>query len=280
MAKTDALNIFQTDESTKDKLTESYAELMDMIQQEALSTQLKNTNLSGDPESGSIVCRRLKTSSSETYGTARTAGEGDQINDNGVTINVDTNKEIVEELELKDIELYGIDGILGKRQANHVKAFTRDIDSAFFTEAEAEGSEVTLGTSDIEDQLEELIQEVETTQNDNVDGVDRDMLVLTVKPSVYGALRNYVDTLPNPMGGGVDARFFHDVRVYPNLRQTKDAICMAVGSVGQLVKVSPYKLDNIPLSDAVAVTLFYYYGTKAVMPDLIQYADTGSIVSA
>lgn len=277
MAKTDALSILQSDRDTADKLAESYAELMDMIQKAALSPQLKNTNISGDPQTGSIVARRLMTSTSKTYGTARDATEGDKVADNGVTINVDTDKEIVEEVELKDIELYGIDGLIGKRQANHQKAFIRDIDTAFFAEAVAEGTEYNFVSGDIEDKMEEIIQEVETTSNDNVDGVDRDMIVLSVKPRVYGLLRNYVDTLPNPLGGGVDARSFHDVRVYSNTRQTKDVVCMAMGSVGQLVKVSPYRLDNVPLSDAAAITLFYYYGTKAVMADLIQYADLNQL---
>ena len=277
MAKTDALSIFLSDRSTEDTLIEKYAELVDMIQQGALSTRLKNANLSGDPDSGSVVCRRLMTSISRDYGTARTAGEGDGIANNGVTINIDTDKEIVEEVQFKDVQMYGIDGLLSKRQANHAKAFIRDLDNAFFTEAVAAGSEHTFTATDIEDRIEEIIQAVETTQNDNVDGVDRDMLALTVKPSVYGELRNYIDTLPNPAGGGVIPSYFHDVLVFPNLRQTKDVICMAQGSVGQLVKVSPYKLDNIPLSDALAITLFYYYGTKGVMGDLIQYGDFSEV---
>lgn len=280
MSKTDALSVLLSDKETKDKLTESYAELMDMIQQGALSIQLKNTNLSGDPQSGSVVCRRLMTSTSRTYGTARDAGTGDAVANNGVTINVDTNKEIVEEVEFKDIQLYGIDGFLTKRQLNHSKAFIRDLDNDFFTQAVAGGTEHNMTATDIEKQIEEIITAVETTQNDNVDGVDRDMLVVTVKPAVYGALRNKIDTLPNPAEGGVVPNYFHDVRIYPNLRQSKDVICMANGSVGQLVKVSPYKLDNVPLSDAMAITLFYYYGTKAVMEDLIKWSDLEAAPSA
>ncbi len=273
MSKQDALNVFLTDGTTEDKLMEGYAELVDMIQKTALSFQLRNTNISGDPQTGSIVCRRLETSESKAYGTARAAHEGDLIKNNGVTINVDTNKEIVEEVEFKDIELYGIDGLVSKRQANHQKRWTRDLDNAFFAEAVSEGNEHTFVESDIEDKMEEIIQRIETRQNDNVDGVERDMIVLTVKPRVYGLLRNYVDTLPNPLGGGVNPATFHDVRVFSNHRQTKDVICMAEGSIGQLVKSSPYRLDNVQLSDALAISLFYYYGTKAVMPDLIEYAD-------
>jgi len=272
MAKQDAINIFLSDGTTEDKLTESYAELIDMVQKGAISSQIKNVNLSGDPESGSVEVRRLETSASKAYGTARTASEGDAIGNNGVTINLSNDKEIVEEVEWKDIQLYGIDGILSKRAVNHQLAMIRELDTAFFTEAEADGSEETISSSDIEDRVEELIQSVETTANDNVDGVDRDMIVLTLKPDVYGELRNYIDTLPNPVDGGVDVKKFHDVRVFSNNRQTKDAICMVVGSVAQPVVAQPYAVDRIPLSNAMAVELFYSYGTQAVMADLIKYA--------
>ena len=32
---------------------------------------------------------------------------------------------------------------------------------------------------------------------------------------------------------------------------------------------NPYGAEKIPLSEAYAVSLFYHYGTKVVMPDLI-----------
>jgi len=281
MAKTDTLSIYLANGSTKDKLTEAYAEVVDMIQKGAISQQIKNTALSGDPESGSVEVRRLMTSASQAYGTARTARAGDAVKNNGVTVNLSSDKEIVEEVAQKDLLLYGVDGILDSRKLNHQKAMIRELDSAFFTEAESAGTEVTVTTDTLVEQLEELIQAVETTENDNVDGVDRDMLVLTLTPAIYGALRNYIDTLPNPVDGGVDVKMFHDVRVFSNTRQTEDAICMAVGAIAQPVVAKPYEVERIPLSNDYAVELYYSYGTKAVMPDLIAYADVGDdVVSA
>ena len=277
MAKQDALNIFLSNGSTEDKLTESYSELVDMIQKGAISSQIKNVNLSGDPESGSVEVRRLMTAASQVYGTARTAQGGDAIKNNGVTINLDQDKEIVEEVEWKDIQFYGIGDILAKRQKNHQLAMVRELDTAFFTEAVSAGTEETITSSTIEDQIEELIQSVETTSNDNVDGVDRDMIVLTVKPAIYGQLRNYIDSLPNPVDGGVDVKKFHDVRIFSNTRQTVDAICMVVGAIAQPVVAQPYEVDRVPLSNAIAIELFYHYGTQAVMPDLIKYASLSAV---
>lgn len=273
MAKLDALNIFLSDGTTEAKLREAYAEVIDMLQKSAISTRIKNENLSGDPEAGSVEVSRLMTAVSNAYGTARTAGEGDAVKDNKVTVVLNQDKEIVEEIEWKDIQLYPIDSILSKRALNHQKALERELDTAFFAEAVAEGTEATLTGTDLEDKIEELIQAVETTSNNNVDGVDRDMIVVTLKPQVFGDLRNYIDTLPNPNEGGVDANYFHGVRIFSNHRQTVDAIAMAVGSIAQPVTAQPYAVERIPLSNAVAVELYYSYGTEAVMPDLIQYAD-------
>jgi len=277
MAKQSALSIFESDKSTLDALIESYAELVDMIQKGAISAQLKNTILSGDPESGSVEVRRLMTSASQAYGTARTAGEGNLVANNGVTINLDQDKEIIEEVEWKDIQFYGIPAILAGRRRNHQLAMIRELDTAFFAEAESAGSEATVTGATIVAKMEELIQSIETVSNDNVNGVDRNMIAVTVTPAIYGELRNYIDTLPNPREGGVDAAFFHDVRVFSNSRQTEDAICMVYGSVAQPVVAKPYELDRIPLSNSIAIELFYHYGTKAVMADLIKYASFSEV---
>ncbi len=277
MAKEDALNIFLSNGSTLDTLMESYAEVVDMVQKSSISSQLKNVNISGDPQGGSVEVRRLLTAVSQAYGTARTAGEGDAILNGGVTVNLDIDKEIVEEIEWKDIELYGISDLLNKRAKNHQMAMIRELDTAFFTEAVSAGSEETITTSTIEDQIEELIQSVETTSNNNVDGVDRDMIAVSVTPAVYGQLRNYIDSLPNPVNGGVDVKRFHDVQIFSNTRQSVDAVAMVIGAVAQPVIANVYKMERIPLSNAIAVELFYSYGTAAVMPDLIKYATLSSV---
>jgi hypothetical protein len=273
MAKQDALSIYLSDGTTEDKLIESYAETIDMVQKRAISAQIKNVNLSGDPESGSVEVRRLETAASQAYGTARTAGAGDKVKNNGVTINLDQDKEIVEEVEWKDIQMYGVDGILAKRRRNHQMAMVRELDTAFFTEAVSAGTEVTVTGSTIVAKVEDLILELETVSNDNVDGIDRDMIVLTVKPEVYADLRTYIDTLPNPVDGGVDVETFHGVRIFSNNRQSQEAIAMVEGAIAQPVTAKPYEAERIPLSNAVAIELFYSYGTQAVMSDLIMYAD-------
>lgn len=269
MARQDALNIY-VDDSTKDKLAETYGEVIEAVQKEAISEQIKNKNYSGDPQSGSVEIDRFKNSTVNPYGTARTNGKGDALKNNGkVTVTVDTDNEIVEEIERKDVKLFGLAGMAEKRKRNHVKRMAAYLDNQFFAKAEAEGTAVSgITDTNIEDILEALIQSVETTQNDWVDGVDRDMLVLTVKPNVYGKIRNYIDKIDGS-DGTMD--YFHKVRLYSNIRQTKDAICMIDGAVAQLVTTDEYEAEKIPLSNAIGLELFFSKGTKSIMPDLIKY---------
>lgn len=81
-------------------------------------------------------------------------------------------------------------------------------------------------------------------------------------------LRKYVDRIDGGVGAE-EAPLFHGVRVYSNTRQTADVIVMRQGSVGQPVSIDEYDAERVGLSNAVAVELFYSYGTAAITPDLI-----------
>lgn len=276
MARTDALNIF-VDNSTHDKLAESYGNVIDAVQKGAVSEQIKNKNYSGDPATGSVEIDRFKNASIDDLGTARTGGKGTALKNTGkVTVNVNTDKEIVEELANKDVQLFGLAGMAERRKENHTKRMIAYLDNEFFAEAESEGTEIETEGTTIAEQIEELIQSVETTKNDWVDGVDRDMLVVTVKPSIYGALLNYIDSVPNSISG-LKEDLFHKVRIYSNHRQTADAICMIEGAIAQPVVVNQYEAEKIPLSNDIALELFFSKGTKAVMPDLIKYFGSASV---
>ena len=272
MARQDALSIYINAED-KDKLAETYGEVIEAVQKGAISEQIKNKNYSGDPSTGSVEIDRFKNATINDLGTARAGGNGDELKNTGkVTINVDTDKEIVEEIAKKDIKLYGITGRAEKRKNNHIKRMIAYLDTQFFAKAEEEGTAVTptAGATDVAKKLEELIVAVETTVNDWVDGVDRDMLVVTVTPTVYSQLLNYIDSVPNSLTNLTD-EYFHKVRIYSNHRQTKSMICMIDGAVGQLVTTDEYDAEKIPLSNDIALELFFSKGTKAVMPDLIKF---------
>ncbi len=274
MARTDARNIYIND-NDKDKLAETYGDVIESVQKSAVSEQIKNKNYSGDPASGSVEISRFVNAQVKDQGTARTAGAGDHLIDRPVTVNVDTDKEIVEEVNKTDLRLHGVTGIAEKRKVNHAKRMQAYLDREFFSCAEAEGTNVNVTGTNIIEKLEKLILNVETTTNDFVDGVDRDLLVLVVKPAVYSEVKNYINEVANSLTG-VTEKLFNNVRIYENHRQTKDAICMIDGAIAQPVVTDEYDLEKIPLSNNFGLELFFSKGTKAIMPDLIKYANVSS----
>ena len=271
MARTNAISIVNGENA--DQLAESYGNLIESVQKGAISEKIKNTMYSGDPSTGSVEINRFVNAAVADYGDARSDGKGSALNNAGkVTVNIDTDKEIIEEIEGKDIALFGLPGIIARRVQNHAKRMIANLDSAFFAAAETAATEVTVEGTAIEDIAEEMIQSIETVSNDYVDGVDRDQIVLTLTPAAYGKLRNYVDkvTVPTANSGEEEIAMFHGVRVYSNVRQTAGIVAMVEGAVAQPVLVNEYTDEKINLSNAHAVELFYSYGTKAIMPDLIK----------
>jgi len=280
MARQDALSIKLTDGTTPADLMEQYAGLIENIEATAVSIQLKNYNLSGDPMGGSVEAKRFENSVSVAYGTARTAGAGVDVQTEPVVINLNVDREIVEEIEAKDIKLYGIPAMLQRRAQNHKSAMKRELDTAFFTEAYVTGTATTCAGATWDIKLEELAVALETTSNTYVDGVDRSMMAFVVTPSVHSLLRLQIDAMPatdNAYAKGA-VGLYHGVPIWVSnhlpkgVGQVVNAFVMAFGSVAQPVAISqPYTDERIPLSNSHAVELFYNYGTKAVTPDLIRY---------
>jgi hypothetical protein len=193
-----------------------------------------------------------------------------------VTVPVDIDREIVEEIEQKDISLYGVEGLLTRRSQNHTKSMIRELERAFFTAGAADGTSFTPTKTDPNEILEELILQVETTKNDFVDGVDRDMISVTMSPAKYSEVRNFLDT--GVHNANIETNIeefgtFHGVRVYSSIYVPASVgrIAMVDGSIALPVLPMPYDAREIPLSKAIGVALFYSYGAKVVTPDLIQY---------
>lgn len=285
MARLDALSIKMTNGSTAEKLAEEYGKVIENLQHITLASRLKNTDLSGDPTSGTVEAKRFVNITGQTYGTARTAGKGQYIKANPVVVSLNDNTEYLEEVEEKDLRTYGVDGLIERRTKNHQDALAVELDTKFFAEAVSQGTSFTAtGTNPaIEDEIEEAIQTIETTKNSYVNGVPRNMIEVVMSPAYYGKLRNKINSISNSNNLGVVPNYeegtFNNVNVYSNvfLPQGINYVVMVKGSVAQPVMTSVYNPAKIDLSDAIGFGLFAYKGTKAVTPDLIIY--NGSVVS-
>ena len=280
MARLDALSI-ELISGGKDKLAEEYGKVIENLQHITLASQLKNTDLSGDPTSGTVEAKRFKNITGNAYGTARTAGKGQAIKETPVVISLNDNTEYVEEVEEKDLKTYGVNGLIERRTKNHQDALAVELDTKFFSEAVTAGTSFTAtGSPTIEDEIEEAIQTIETTKNDFVNGVPRNMIEVVMSPLYYGKLRNKINSINNSNNLGVVPNFeqgtFNNVDIYSNvfLPSGINYVVMVKGAVAQPIMTSIMNPEKVQLSDATAFGLFAYKGTKAVMPDLIIYNGT------
>lgn len=254
-----------------DYLAEKYGAVIQNIQKNTISGRIKNNNLSGDPTTGTVEAKRFSNTASKSYGTARSGGAGVKITAKPVVVAIDTDKELIREVENKDVRLYGVDGLVERQTAADEASIKRELERAFFAEAVTAGTAVSLTETGIADKLEELIQKLEVVKNDYVDGVPRDVMHLALAPSVYGKARTYFDKVQDGGAHGESFDVFHGVRVDSStyLPSGTDAVLQVEGSVAQPVLFTPQPAAKIPFSNAYAFGMFFSYGTKAVTEDLI-----------
>ena len=274
MARIDALSI-ELLSGGKDKLAEEYGKVIENIQARTLSARLKNTDLSGDPTSGTVEAKRFVNVVGQAYGTARGAGKGNAVKAKPVIIAIDDNTEYLEEVEEKDLRTYGVNGLIERRTRNHENQLAVELDTKFFVEAVNAGTKFTPTKTDVAEEIEEAIQKVETTKNEFVQGVPRNMIEVVMSPAYYGALRTKINASGNSLKlvgmANYEEGTFNNTKVYSSafLPAGTDYIVMVNGAVAQPVHTSIYNPKKVDLSDATAFGLFAYKGTKAVMEDLI-----------
>lgn len=269
MARIASLNILLST-TGKDYLAEKYGAVIANVQKRCISQLIKNTDLSGTPGAGTYEAKRFENKTSNAYGTARSGGAGQAIKATPVTVPVNVDKEIIVEAEQKDVTLYGVDGLIERETASAQKSMIRELERAFFAAAVTAGTAVTPAGTTPEEIAEELIQSVETVQNNFVDGVERDMITLVLTPAKYGKLRTYFDAVSHD-GNAESFGMFHGVKVYSSiyLPANTNGVCMADGSVAEPVLPTVAPAQKVPLSNAIAFGMFYSYGATAVAPDLI-----------
>lgn len=276
----DSLNVLlDGSESGKMLLKEAYDGVIENVQKGTVSSKIKNTDLSGDPTAGTVEAKRFVNASSRPYGTARTAAKGTAVKGKTVTVPINVDREFVEEIEEKDIRLLGVDGLVAKRSANHAQRMVAELDTAFFAEGKNSGTQFkpAKAVTDIKDIVESAILQLEKLKNNYIDGLDRSMLSITFDPDTYSAMRMYLDTVVNTNVDTTSEEFnmYHGVKCYNSNRLPSGVKfeIMMDESIAQPITSKPYSAERIPLSEAVAVEMFFYYGTKAVTPDTIFWYD-------
>ena len=266
-----SLNVLINGTSTKDDLAVVLDGVLENIQVSAVSEAIKNKNGSGSPQSGAVEYKRLANATLADKGTARQAGKGSQLKAETITVLIDTDKEIVEEVTTKDLKLYGVTGMAQKRADNQSKRIAAFLDKTFFDVAVKAGTQFTRGSlTDAKEIVDTMIVKAKNTSSDFIDGIDAEDLVLVLDGSYRKALKNDLDSLPNgtrPENGRIGV--YDSVEVFESNRLPENvhAIVMIRGAVAQPYFVSEYDFEKIPLDDNYAIENFLYCGTKALMKE-------------
>lgn len=282
MARQPALNIADyTNQATMDNLAEVLDGVIENIQVSAVSEALKNREGSGDPKGGTVEYKRFVNAQLKSKGTARTAGKGDKVIAKPVIVNLDDDKEIIEELQLKDVKLYGIDGMAQRRKSNFARRIEAYLDRAFFTEVVNGGTQFTRGAlTDRKAILDAMIVAAKETSSDFIDGIDAEDLAIVLNGTARKEVKNDLDELPNgtsPANGAIGA--YDGIVAYESNRlpENVDMIVMLKGAVAQPYFVDDYQAEKVPFDDAIALESFLYTGRETLVPEAILYDATGAV---
>lgn len=283
-------------EEGKMLLAEEYKGIIENIGRRTISSLFKNTRLSGDPQAGTLVAKRFAAAKTEEYGTARAARKGKSIRGMNVSVDIDIDKEIMEEAEEKDIRLGGVLGLLAERRTAITRAMVRELDENFFLVAVGKrkesdgtiedvdgGTEVTVSGDTIKDRVTAVVMKLHTAKNEFVDGVEKEDIHVVLSPEAYEEMRDFIDTKGNANVKTDVAEFgrFHGVWIYSNVHQPEgiEIIAMCTGAIAEPVMADEYQAKQIELSNAYAIGMFFHYGCKVVMPDLIYYSKEAASTS-
>ena len=300
MAMTDALSIYLENGTTKAYLKNVLAGIFENYQKEALSARFKSKNANLNRAAGSYEFKRFANSTVRDYGTARTAGKGDKIIAPPITVNLDKNKEIVEEVNFFDADGSftdeGFKAMVERRKTNFELSVTDFLDMDFFSTAKTGGTAATaLGVTDLDStksfkrQIETLIGKFEKTgkngtENKYVRGIDRRYMALILDSSLYGLVKDELNDCRNFSQMISDEKFtgINGVACFSsvNLPDGVDYELMTMDSIAQPVLPSGFEFEKIQLSIEYAMELFFRYGSKVLAPELVVHGKLAEAASA
>ena len=297
MAQTNALSIYLANGTTQAFLKNTIVGIFENYQKTSISARLKSKNANLSKKAGSYEFKRFANSTVRDYGTARTAGKGDKVIAPPVVVNLDQNKEIVEEVNFFDADGgFSEDSFtefVNKRKINFELSLADYLDSQFFDAIATQGTAATTLkdasgaaitgldlTKAIRPQLESVIGAVEKTgkngvANPYVRGVDRRFMALVLDSQVYGKLRDELNDCYSFAGTTADEVLsgLNGVAVFSsvNLPENCPYQLVVMDSVAQPAYEKGFEFEKIPLSTDYAMEMFFRFGTKVIAPELAIY---------
>ena len=277
MARTAALSIYVS-EGVKAELKNKIVGIFENLVKDTVSGKLKSKNYT--EKNGSIEFKRLANAERQEYGTARAAAKGKNVIAPSVIVNLDRNSEIVEEINAFDGAAFTEDDIntfFNRRKVAIQQSIGRDLDREFFAAAKVggtKGADISKAKK-IREQLGDIIVSLETTNNDFIDGVEREQMALVCSPALYQAIKNELNDCYNFAGTTAEEVFkgLDGVAAFSSNRLPSgvDYVLMTMDSIAQPVDLTDADIEKIPLSNEYAVEAFWRNGTKVIAQELVIY---------
>ena len=281
MSRTQALSIYVS-ESTKAELKNKIAGVFENLAKETISGRLKSKNGALNEKAGSFEFKRFANATVQEYGTARAAGAGNKIKALPVIVNLDRNREIVEEVNTFDAGSFtdeDLNAFLARRKTAIQQSVSRDLDRDFFEAAKTGGTAKAAldDTKELVPQLEAIIAELEVTNNEFVDGVDREQMALVLNTTYYGKVKTELNDCYNFSGTVADEVFkgINGVATFSSNRLPAGVayVLMVMDSIAQPVMITDTKVEPIPLSNESAVEVFYRNKSQVIAKELVLYGN-------
>ena len=279
MSRTQALSIYVSD-SVKAELKNKIEGVFENLAKDTISGRLKSKNGALNEKAGSFEFKRFANATRQEYGTARTAGKGTKVKAAPIVVNLDRNSEIVEEVNTFDAASFtdeDLNAFLARRKTAIQQSVARDLDRDFFAAAKTGGTAgASINVSNpIVAQLEAIIAGLEVTNNEYVDGVDREQMALVLNPTLYGKVKTELNDCYNFSGTVADEVFkgINGVATFSSNRLPDgvDYVLMVMDSIAQPVMITDTDVEKIPLSNEYAVEVFYRNKTKVLAQELVIY---------
>lgn len=286
MAMTEALSIYLENGTTKAYLKNKQVGIIENLQKTTLSARLKSKNANLSQAAGSYEFKRFANATVNDYGTARAAGKGSVMKAPPVVVNMNINKEIVEEVNFFDANgsftEASFQEIVNQRANNYSLVFDDWNDVQFFATAKAggtKGADIS-SAKKAKDEVEAVIQKLEMTgkggdENAFVKGVDRKYMAMVCSPKLYGMIKNELNDCYNFSGTAADelVKGLNGVAIYSsvNLPEGVDYVLLTQDSIAQPVIVNDFGAERIPLSIDYALGLYWRAGSKVLAPELVYY---------
>lgn len=278
---TKALSIYADAQGNKADLRNIIVGIFENVGAKTVAGKLKSRNADLSKPAGSYEYKRFSNAESKEYGTARSTHTGANVIAKPVVVNLDQNREIVENVNEFDANSFteeALESLLKRRQYDIQLSLERELDREFFSAAKLEGTaaEIVVDASkDIVAQLEEVILKLVTTKNKFVDGVDRENMALVVSPKLHSKLKTELNHVYN-FSGSVESGpvpGINGVAVMEALRLPEgvDYVLITKDSIAQPVVIKDAVVGVWDGSIDVYYGTFYRYGTRVLAPELVLY---------